>query len=107
MSPGWFYTRDGKSKSGPFSSAQLQALARSGQLQPTDMLWKEGMARWLPAREIKGLFSSISTTAHPPAVVPERVHGTGATQPAHAPPRLLTPRIATLPHDGPLPAQEG
>jgi len=48
MASEWFYTRDGKSKAGPVASAQLKALARSGQLLPTDMVWKEGMAQWKP-----------------------------------------------------------
>jgi hypothetical protein len=44
MASEWFYTRDGKTKIGPVSSAQLQAHGKSGQLRPTDMLWREGMA---------------------------------------------------------------
>ena len=44
MASEWFYTRDGKTKIGPVSSVQLQALAKSGQFRPTDMLWREGMA---------------------------------------------------------------
>jgi len=58
MASEWFYTRDGKSKAGPVSSAQLLVLARSGQLLPTDMVWKEGMAQWMPASRIKRLFPS-------------------------------------------------
>jgi serine/threonine protein kinase len=55
-----FYTHDGKSTAGPVSSAQLQTLAKSGQLLPTDMVWREGMAQWTSASEIKGLFLSAS-----------------------------------------------
>lgn len=60
MASEWFYTRDNKSKAGPVSSAQLQALAKSGQLKPTDMVWKEGMAKWMPASAIKGLFNQAT-----------------------------------------------
>jgi hypothetical protein len=38
MPSAWFYTRDGKSKSGPVSSAHLQVLAKSGQVRPPDMV---------------------------------------------------------------------
>src|SRR5262249_12999174 len=52
----WFYTRDGKSKSEPVSFAHLQALAKAGQLLPTDMVLVPGMNKWLLARSIGGLF---------------------------------------------------
>ncbi|MGH9556867.1 MAG: GYF domain-containing protein [Terriglobales bacterium] len=42
MSQEWFYTKDGKTKVGPVSSAELQGLAKSGQLLPTDMILKQG-----------------------------------------------------------------
>ena len=73
-----FYTRDGKGKSGPISSAQLQALAKSGQLQPADMVWKEGMAKWTPASKIKGLFSSDvqAVTANKPQIAASTAHVT-------------------------------
>jgi hypothetical protein len=57
MASEWFYKVDGK-KRGPVSSAQLQALAKSGELKSTDIVWKEGMAKWVSASTIKGLFST-------------------------------------------------
>jgi hypothetical protein len=54
-----FYTRDGDINSGPVSSAQLKALARSGKLRPTDMVWREGMAKWTPGTKVKGLFNPV------------------------------------------------
>ena len=61
--PEWFYTVDGKTKYGPVSSAQLKGLANSAHLQPTDLVWKEGMAQWVPAGKLKGLFSSSAVDA--------------------------------------------
>jgi hypothetical protein len=55
----WYYTKDGKNRVGPVSSSDLQALARSGELGPTDLVWKEGMAQWTPASLIKDLFTSV------------------------------------------------
>ena len=69
MAHDWFYTRDGKQKHGPVSSTQLQTLARSGQLLPSDRLWKQGMSQWVPAAKVKGLFPSPAT---PPPLPRER-----------------------------------
>jgi hypothetical protein len=62
MASSWFYTRGGK-KEGPVSSKELKNLADSGQLQPTDYVWKEGMTLWTPATRIKGLFPSLPSAA--------------------------------------------
>jgi hypothetical protein len=43
MSSDLFYTNDGEKKEGPFTSTQLQALAKSRQLKPTDMVLKLGL----------------------------------------------------------------
>jgi hypothetical protein len=64
MASEWFYTRDHTSY-GPVSSAQLQALARSGQLSPTDVVWLPGMAKWTPASKIPGLFSTVADPGRP------------------------------------------
>lgn len=53
----WQYTRGGK-QVGPVSGTQLKQLAASGQLSPTDMVWKDGMDAWVPASSLKGLFNS-------------------------------------------------
>jgi hypothetical protein len=68
MSSAWFYSGDGKGKMGPVSSAQLQALAREGQIKPADLVWKEGMAQWTPGSKINGLFpaGSAAFKASPP-----------------------------------------
>jgi hypothetical protein len=53
----WYYSRGGK-RQGPVSTAELQQLARSGDLIRQDWVWKEGMREWAPAAQIKGLFSA-------------------------------------------------
>ena len=55
MASEWFYAREGK-KNGPFSSMQLRAMAQSGQLLRTDLIWKNGMAEWRPAGASSQLF---------------------------------------------------
>src|SRR5262249_38787357 len=51
----WYLARN-KQKVGPFSWTQLQQMAASGMLQPADMLWPEGAAKWAAASSIPGLF---------------------------------------------------
>jgi hypothetical protein len=59
----WHYTKNGQ-QHGPISPVDLKALAKSGELSPTDMVWKEGMAGWIAAGKVKGLI------AVPPANAP-------------------------------------
>lgn len=55
MAQGWYYRLDGQQR-GPISAAELKQLAAAGKLKPTDEVKKEGMADWLPASQVKGLF---------------------------------------------------
>jgi hypothetical protein len=57
----WYYSKNNQQQ-GPVSPEQLKQLAVSGQLQPSDLVWKEGMGQWVEGRKIKGLFP-----AAPPA----------------------------------------
>lgn len=54
MSADYHYSRDGQSF-GPVSVEQLRQLAVAGQLTANDLVWKEGMAEWVPAGRFKGL----------------------------------------------------
>jgi hypothetical protein len=51
----WHYSKNNQQQ-GPVSAEQLKQLAASGQLNPSDLVWKEGMGQWTEARKIKGLF---------------------------------------------------
>jgi len=51
----WFYTA-GEKQAGPVPSFELRELALSGQLRPTDLVFKEGARDWIPARDVAGLF---------------------------------------------------
>jgi hypothetical protein len=53
MADEWYYAQQGR-QVGPVNTAYLSQLAASGQLQPTDLVWKEGMANWAPARAAAG-----------------------------------------------------
>ncbi len=68
MAAEWHYSKDGQ-QHGPVSASDLKNLAKSGDLLPTDLIWKEGMAEWKPASNVKGLFSAtpVSVVESPKA----------------------------------------
>ena len=59
----WYYAR-GDRQSGPISSRDLKRLARSGQLLPTDLIWKEGDSERRPAATVPGLFTEPTANTH-------------------------------------------
>ncbi len=60
MPTNWFYSHGDGNQVGPVSTAQLKALAASGQLRPSDLVWREGMANWVQASQSKGIFPEAS-----------------------------------------------
>ncbi|MCE9544917.1 MAG: DUF4339 domain-containing protein [Planctomycetia bacterium] len=69
MAAEWFYARE-EVDIGPVSGGELKRLAASGALLPTDEVWREGLADWVEAGSIKGLFDIDSTPAQPPPPLP-------------------------------------
>ncbi len=59
MTAEWFYAKDNK-RHGPVTEAQLRELVDSGQLLPTDLVWKAGMQNWAQASTVDGLFQQSS-----------------------------------------------
>jgi hypothetical protein len=61
MSTEWYYGRNGE-RGGPVELSQLQAMAQRGELKPDDLVWRAGMADWLPAStvtEVAGAFQQV------------------------------------------------
>ncbi len=54
MSANWFYAPDSQ-QLGPVSAGQLVQLAAAGTIQPDTLIWKEGLANWVKARQVLGL----------------------------------------------------
>jgi hypothetical protein len=65
MADEWYYTIQGQ-QLGPVSTAELQQLAAQRRLQPTDLVWKEGMAKWVPAANTQGLFADPAPARREP-----------------------------------------
>lgn len=74
MAEMWYYTCEGKQME-PVTDAELKRLAASGMLKPTDMVWKEGMPKWVRASLTSDLFSDA------PISVPETPAGRNVTPP--------------------------
>ena len=66
MSAQWYYTNNGQQK-GPVTDVELKQLAVSGNLIPADQVWKDGMAAWTNAGNLKGLFQPISSIPQIPS----------------------------------------
>jgi hypothetical protein len=81
----WFYTTDGKQMS-PVPLAELQSLAENGTLKATDMVWTEGMVKWMRASTVRELYptTAAAVEAHlaPTAVAGDSAPAAQAAAPA-------------------------
>jgi GYF domain 2 len=64
MSQNWYYAK-GDQRQGPVTSDQLRALAKSGALNPTDLVWTEGMTDWEKASSVTGLIPAPQNVPPP------------------------------------------
>lgn len=69
MAEQWYYTRQGQ-RVGPVSPGQLKQLATAGELAADDLVWKQGMASWTPAKDIKGLMQAVAASVQSPEAPP-------------------------------------
>ncbi|MFO7607668.1 MAG: GYF domain-containing protein [Candidatus Krumholzibacteriia bacterium] len=56
----WYQARAGE-RYGPYDEQQFAALAREGNVLPSDLVWTETMTEWVRADSIKGLLSGSAT----------------------------------------------
>jgi hypothetical protein len=54
----WYYTSNGRQME-PVSTAELRRKAGDGTLRPTDMVWREGMPRWVRAASVTEVFAGL------------------------------------------------
>ncbi len=61
----WFYMKDGQ-RFGPVSGHQLNVLATKCQIEPADLVWKPGMATWVPhaSLELCAIIRYSPSTGH-------------------------------------------
>lgn len=80
----WWYAK-GDQRQGPYTAAELKALAAGGQVAATDMVWKEGLTNWVLASSVAGLFTVGGGGGPPPLPVMQD----GSYQAAPAPRRKV------------------
>ena len=54
--PEWFFESNGQ-QSGPVAFETLRQMITNGQLSPQTLVWKEGLANWTEAGQVRGLFT--------------------------------------------------
>jgi hypothetical protein len=62
----WYYTRGGQ-QAGPVSPEQLRQMAAVGQVAPTELVWREGMANWQPLASVPEFGAAPAAAPVPPA----------------------------------------
>jgi hypothetical protein len=101
----WYFARDTERR-GPFSALQLIELATSGEIRPTDMVWKAGVEKRVAAGTISRLFPSVEAEAVPEvageaeasAEVSERVSDTPVPSESNPPAiEMKKPELAKQP----------
>lgn len=71
----WYYSK-GTTQLGPVSDPELRAKLASGEVSATDMVWREGMANWLPVSivdELRVMRNTVGTSPYATPMVPGAV----------------------------------
>ena len=95
----WYRVSNGQ-KVGPFDTAELKRLAGTGELKPTDMIWRIGLTEWVPASQTQGLFDlpgGASSTTEPQVVSPSPMGGFDPSAHAKVTPMMLDSLLSTRP----------
>jgi hypothetical protein len=57
MATEWYYLKNGE-KVGPISSTELKNLAVKQEIMPSDLIWKEGLEKWVAAKSVDNLIEN-------------------------------------------------
>jgi len=76
----WYYV-DGGKQAGPVGDIELEQLAATGKIQGITLVWREGMANWLPYEQVKP-----AAVAAPLATLPTGTAGAAASAESALPP---------------------
>jgi len=79
----WYYGKGGQQE-GPFDEVTLRQRIAAGQVSPTDLVWREGMAEWLPLSQVAELSSSSSVVAPSSGAAPASPYASPGANPALA-----------------------
>lgn len=84
MASEWYYRANDETL-GPLSSGQLRSLAQSGAVEQDTFVWKQGLAKWVAARKIKGLIATLTSQSDPSKSQPPCSPQATDTPPANIP----------------------
>lgn len=100
----WYYAHD-DNRLGPFSGRQLKDLADSGQLLPTDMVWKAGIEQGVAASRVRNLYLAAPDKVPGNTVAIPEVAAPLEAAPAPAAPAVLPPSTEQPEGKAPEPAR--
>jgi hypothetical protein len=60
----WYFKR-GSKQDGPYTNREIRTLVRGGEVLADDLLWKEGMSKWIPAGDFPKLFRVLTPRKKP------------------------------------------
>lgn len=108
----YYYMKDDR-RHGPVTALALRQMAATGQLAPTDLVWKPGFAHWKAASKAKGLFppkapppAPPANSVAPPPKAPPPLPTAPPTSAASPPPLLPTRRPSAIGRTAPPPPLE-
>ncbi len=100
MADQWYFGAGGK-RFGPFTGAQLREQGALGKLQPTDTVWKAGVANGVVATKVKNLFPAATFLEH--AAVPVEEDRASSLPPYSGLPSCTPETVSSTEH----PLQQG
>lgn len=88
----WYYAHHGQ-QAGPFSETDFAALVRDGTVRDDTLVWREGMANWLPWAQVRATGAevppAVATAAAEPPAAPTGEPAGGEARGAASQPELL------------------
>lgn len=71
----WFYVGPDNASKGPVELDEIVRLAREGAIQPTSLVWTDGMAEWTPAGAVPAITEILGAAPAPGAAAPPPAPG--------------------------------
>lgn len=70
MSKKWWYSK-GDQKVGPLTADEMRAAVASKVITESTLVWKEGLDKWVPAKQVNGLIPESASSTRPPPLRPD------------------------------------
>ena len=67
MTADWYFVRSGHTQ-GPFTLEAMKAYVAAGEISPDDLVWRQGMAEWLPLSQCRDMGLAARSHSGPPPI---------------------------------------